>query len=306
MLEFQNITVKDKDKTVLDNVSLKIPDGVIMGLVGSDDAAKSCLLSVAGGVRIPDSGQVFLDGEPILNGDKGSDIYEQIGYMRGQYGFYEVLQLEEYFEFFLSLYRVNPRYWEKRIREILELTSLEQYGEDPITDIPTDRYPFLCLGKTLLHDPSWLFLDNPFHNLNISGRNQMISILIRLQEQGKSIVVHSQMFPELMEFYSDVTVIEEGRAVTSGTIQDVYDIALKQSPVRMHVIAGMDEALMVLRQNDLVERVTVNGMNVIFRFNGGEKEEAELLSDLVSSGALIQNYVRNQVNIEQIFRGGIR
>lgn len=70
----------------------------------------------------------------------------------------------------------------------------------------------------------------------------------------------------------------------------------------MHVLAGMEEALMVLKQNSLVDRVTVDGMDVIFRFNGEEKAEAELLNDLVLSGALIQNYMRDRVNIEQIFR----
>ena len=59
---------------------------------------------------------------------------------------------------------------------------------------------------------------------------------------------------------------------------------------------------MVLKQNSLVDRVTVDGMDVIFRFNGEEKAEAELLNDLVLSGALIQNYMRDRVNIEQIFR----
>ena len=305
MIEFQNITVKENDRTVLDDFSLVIPDRVIMGLVGSDDAAKSCLLAVAGGVKHPDEGRVFLDEEPLESEDKNSDLYEQIGYMPGHYGFYDLLRLEEYFEFFLSLYRVNPRYWEKRTEAVLKLTDMEEFSGAYINEIPADRHPFLCLGKTILHDPEWLFLDDPFLGLNVSGRNQMISILLQLQEQGKSIVIQSQLFPELLDFYTDVTVIEEGRSIASGLIQDVYEIAMKQSPVRMHVIAGMDGALAVLKQNSLVERVTVSDMDVIFRFNGGAREEAELLADLVEGGALIQNYMRNHVNIEQIFKGGL-
>lgn len=304
MIEFQNITVKEKGKAILDDFSLVIPDGVIMGLVGSDDVAKSCLLSVAGGVRRPDSGQVLLEQESPNRNQDGL-IYDQIGYMPGKYGFYDLLRLEEYFEFFLSLYRVNPRYWDERIEEIVKLMSLTEYAGAYINEIPADMHPFLCLGKTLLHDPGWLFLDDPFFGLNVSGRNDMIRVLLHLQEQNKSIVIHSQLFPELLDFYTDVTVIEDGHAVASGMIQDVYEIAMKQSPVRMHVIAGMEEALAVLKENRLVERVTVNEMDVIFCFNGGSREEAELLSDLTGGGALIQNYMRNHVNIEQIFRGGI-
>ena len=305
MLEFQNITVQEKNKIILDDFSMKVPEGVIMGLLGSDTEAKSCLLSIAGGVRLPDLGHVVLDDNVLDWGDVHRHPYEQIGYMPGRYGFYEMLRLEEYFELFFSLYRVNSRYWEKKTAEILELISMKDYEGAYINEIPPDKYPFLCLGKTLLHDPGWLFLDDPFMNLNVSGRNQMIQILLQLHEQGKSIVIHSQMFPELLDFYTDIAVVEGGRAVSSGLIQDVYEIALKQSPVRMHVISGMEEALAVLKKNHLVERVTVNGMDVIFRFNGGAKEEAGLLSDLVAGGALIQNYMRNRVNIEQIFQGVI-
>lgn len=305
MMEFQNVTVKENDKILLNDFSLDIHENVIMGLVGSDDAAKSCLLAVAGGVRPVDTGQILLSDEPVDYSEKDGGVYEQIGYMPARYGFYDLLRLDEYFEFFLSLYRVNPRYWEKRTEGILKLIGMERYEGVYISEIPSDMYPFLYLGKTLLHDPEWLLLDEPFQGLNGSARNQMIHILLTLLEQGKSIVIHSQLYPELLDFYTDVTVIENGSQVASGLIQDVYEIAMQQSPVRMHVIAGMDGALSVLKQNPLVERVTVNEMDVIFRFNGGTKEEAELLSDLVRGGALIQNYMRNHVDIEQIFRGGI-
>ncbi|MBQ9155921.1 MAG: hypothetical protein IJ137_03995 [Eubacterium sp.] len=305
MLEFQNITARDQDRLILDDFSLSVPDGVIMGLVGSDSEARSCLLSIAGGVRQPDLGQVILDGNVMDREDIHRPVSDLVGYMPGQYGFYKLLRLEEYFEFFFTLHKVNSRYWEKKTREVLELISMEEYEDFYINEIPPDKYPFLCLGKTLLHDPSWLILDDPFANLDVSGRNQMLQILLELHEQGKSILIHSQMFPELLEFYTDIAVIENGRLVSSGLIQDVYEVALSQSPVRMHVLSGLDEALAVLKMNHLVERVTVNGMDVIFRFNGDAMEEAELLSDLVKGGALIQNYMRNRVNIEQIFQGVI-
>ena len=304
MLEFQNITVKEKDRILLDDLSLSIPEGVIMGLAGSDDRARSCLLAVAGGVLQPDLGQVLLADEPVQNGDRYGDTYEMIGYMPGRYGFYDQLSVEEYYEFFLSLNRVNPRYWERRMGEILHLTGLTEYTGVEIRKIPSDQLPLLFLGKTLLHDPDWLLLDDPFFGLNVSGRDQMIRVLLTLQEAGKSILIQSRLFPELMDFYTDIAVIENGRVVESGLIQDVFEMAMKESPVRMHLIAGMEEALQVLKDNPLVERVTVNEMDVIFRFNGGAREEAVLLSDLVSAGSLIQNYVRNQANIEQIIQGG--
>ena len=222
--------------------------------------------------------------------------------MPREYGFYDLLRVDEYFELFLSLYKVNGRYRQKRMEEVAELFGIRQYMSAFIMELPAEMLPFLCLAKTVLHDPEWLLLDEPFANLNSSSRNSMIKILLMLQEEGKSIVVNSQMFPETRDFFTDVALVEDGRVVVEGETEDIFETALKKSPVRMHVLAGLDEALEVLKMNTLVDRVTVDEKEVIFRFNGGEREEAELLTDLVASGAFIQKFMRDRVNIEEVFR----
>lgn len=298
MLEFQNVSIYRKERRILDDFSLQVQDGVILGLLGSDNTAKSMLLETASGSRTPDIGQILLNGASIYR--EKSDAYINFGYMPKIYGFYELLRVEEYFDLFLSLYKINGRYRQRRIDEILELLQLEQYREAFINEAPAEVFPFLCLGKTILHDPEWLLLDEPFANLNAACRSKMVKILLMLQEQGKSMIIHSQFFPEIIDFFTDIAILEEGKAVTSGTVHEVYEAAMKKSPIRMHVIAGMEEALAVLKENDLVDRVTVDDKDVIFRFNGGEREEAELLTDLVASGALIPNYMRDRVNPEQV------
>ena len=300
MLEFQNISIYRREKRILDDFNLKIPDGAIMGLLGSDSKAKSMILAAASGSQAPDYGQILLNGVSIYQGRSRS--YQNFGYMPREYGFYDLLRVDEYFELFLSLYKVNGRYRQKRMEEVAELFGIRQYMSAFIMELPAEMLPFLCLAKTVLHDPEWLFLDEPFANLNSSSRNSMIKILLMLQEEGKSIVVNSQMFPETRDFFTDVALVEDGRVVVEGETEDIFETALKKSPVRMHVLAGLDEALEVLKMNTLVDRVTVDEKEVIFRFNGGEREEAELLTDLVASGAFIQKFMRDRVNIEEVFR----
>lgn len=300
MLEFQNISIYRREKRILDDFNLKIPDGAIMGLLGSDSKAKSMILAAASGSQAPDYGQILLNGVSIYQGRSRS--YQNFGYMPWEYGFYDLLRVDEYFELFLSLYKVNGRYRQKRMEEVAELFGIRQYMSAFIMELPAEMLPFLCLAKTVLHDPEWLLLDEPFANLNSSSRNSMIKILLMLQEEGKSIVVNSQMFPETRDFFTDVALVEDGRVVVEGETEDIFETALKKSPVRMHVLAGLDEALEVLKMNTLVDRVTVDEKEVIFRFNGGEREEAELLTDLVASGAFIQKFMRDRVNIEEVFR----
>ena len=300
MLEFQNTSIYRREKRILDDFSLKIPDGAIMGLLGSDSKAKSMILAAASGSQAPDYGQILLDGVSIYQGR--NPAYQNFGYMPREYGFYDLLRVDEYFELFLSLYKVNGRYRQKRMEEVAELFGIRQYMSAFIAELPVEMQPFLCLAKTVLHDPKWLLLDEPFEGLNSASRNSMIQILLILQEQGKSMVVNSQMFPETRDFFTDVALVEDGRVVVEGETEEIFETALKKSPVRMHVLAGIEEALAVLKENAMVDRVTVDEQDVIFRFNGGQREEAELLTDLVASGAFIQNYMRDRINIEEVFR----
>ena len=145
-------------------------------------------------------------------------------------------------------------------------------------------------------------MDEPFDNMSVTARRKMIGILLTLHEKGTSMILNTPMYPEMMGFITDVLVMESGKNLTFGPVEEVYAEALCKSPVRMHILAQMEKALEVLKENPLVDRVTVDGDDVIFRFNGGEKEEAELLTDLVASGALIHNYMRDQADIEEIFR----
>lgn len=300
MLEFRNVSIYREKRKILDNLNMKVEEGVILGLLGADSMAKTMFLEAASGGQQPDSGRILLENESIYQ--EKTEAYLCFGYMPKQYGFYDLLRVEEYFELFLSLYKINGRYRQKRMEEILDLFRMEQYRNSFISEIPVEMLPFLCLAKTILHEPKWLLLDEPFADLNMAYRSEMIRILLVLQEQGTSIIINSQMFPELINFITNVAILEEGKVVTEGKTDAIYVNALKKSPVRMHVLAGMEEALLVLKKNSLVDRVTVDGKDVIFRFNGEEKAEAELLNDLVSCGALIQNYMRDRVNIEQIFR----
>ena len=286
MLEFQNVTIYRKKKKIVDNLNLSLEDGVIFGLLGSDQPAKSSILRAATGSIKPSYGEILLDGNSVSSSDS---TYLHIGYMPQKYAFYEQLTVEEYFEVFLALYKVNGRYRSRRVDEVLNLLEMEEYRSSYIGEIPNELKPFLCLGKTILHEPSWLFFDEPFGDC-----------MGMLWEQGKSLVINSPIFPEINAFLTDVVVIEGGQVVAKGTIETCYESFLRSSPIRMRILGGMDDAIRVLRENDQVDRVTVDGEDVILLFSGGDQEEAQLLTQLVQAGVTVHHYMRDPVELDQI------
>lgn len=300
MLYFQDISVRRKKSVYFDSFNLEVPDGVILGLLGEDRKTRTTLLKLAAGSEQPDAGQVLMDGDPVCDKDKGT--YQKIGYFPKEYGFYNLLRLEEYYDLFLALYKVGGRHRRKRIEEVLDFLGLSGYREAFIEELPTEILPFVYLGKVILPRPKWLLLDEPFDGMEVTARAEMERQLMALYESGISLVLNTPMYPELMDFITDVAVIKDGKNAVFGPIDVVYREALLEAPVRMHVLAEMERVLWVLRENPQVDRVTVDGDDVIFRFDGGEREEAELLTDLVASGALIHNYMRDRAAVKEIFR----
>ena len=301
MLEFQDVTLSRDNITYIEKLSLQIPDGSVYGIFGMDHEARSVLVRSAAGTFRPDSGRILADEEDVYAPD--SESYRFIGFMGQKPSYYDKLKVEEFYDLILTMYQVAGRNRRVRMEEVLELVGLTEFRDAYIEQLAHDQLPFMSLGTAVLHEPAWLILDEPFEMINGEARDRMVNILAYLCESGISIQINSQMYPELYGFLTDLAVIEDGRNMIHGSIEDVFEEITNKSPVSMHVLDKMENALAILKLNPLVERVTVVDRDVLFRFTGDEREEAQLLTQLVASGALIQNYNRDRMNLDDILRG---
>ncbi len=302
MLEYRNVTVETRKGKILNDVSLTLEDGTILGLFGMDERAKSALLQVTAGSAANHRGDIMLDGEILGMGYGYKKAADVIGYMPVSYGFQSFLTVEENFELTLGLHGVNGRYRGRRIDEVLSLMQVDEYKTVFIEDLPSEIYPFVYLGQIILTGPQWLMLDEPFGNLNIAGRNQMANILLKLHEMGMSMIINTQNSIDMTMLFTDVAILENAKLVMSGPIDEVLERATMESTIRMHVLDGLEQALAVLKENDLVERVIVDKDYVAFRFFGQEQDEARLLTTLIQSGVMLQNYTRDPIDLEWYFR----
>lgn len=298
MLEFQNLTVQKDNRRILDQLNMEVVDGSIVGLLGPDSDAKRMVLRIAAAIEYPDGGDVLLEGKSVF--DKKAGTFMKYGYMSNDHVFFHQLKLFEYYEMCLSIYKIRGRMARIRIEDIIEQLELEKYTDLYLEELPLEMRPFVSLGQAIIHEPSWLLLDHPFNDLDGLGREKMRNLLAQLHDQGMSILLNCSMVPEMTGLLTDALVFEEGKIAISGPIEEMVEQIMHERPVRMHVLSNMDGALDVLKTNDLVERVIVDGSHVIFRFRGDDIEEARLLSSIVKNGVLLQNYTRDRINLDDI------
>ena len=206
MLDFQNISIQRKGKKVLDDFSLKAPDGVILALLGEDKEGKSTLLKAASGGEKPETGDIYIDGISIY--EKGENAYCNFGYMSKEYGFYSLLKVEEYYELFLALYKVGGRYRSRRIEEVLELLDMKEYEGAFIGELPAETLPFLYLGKAILQEPEWLLMDEPFSALDEFTREKLHDDLLGIwRKTNKTIIFVTHNIAEAVYLSDKICVL---------------------------------------------------------------------------------------------------
>ena len=287
-----------KEVTALTDVTLDIQKGEFVSLVGPSGCGKTTLLRIIADLLQPTSGVITVGG----TSPREARLKRRYGIVFQGAVLYDWRTVQKNVEMPLEIMKVPKADRVKQAKKMLELVNLTEFADHYPKQLSGGMQQRVGIARALAIQPEILLMDEPFDNMSVTARRKMIGILLTLHEKGTSIILNTPMYPEMMGFITDVLVMESGKNLTFGPVEEVYAEALCKSPVRMHILAQMEKALEVLKENPLVDRVTVDGDDVIFRFNGGEKEEAELLTDLVASGALIHNYMRDQADIEEIFR----
>src|SRR5258706_3379475 len=167
--------------------------------------------------------------------------------MPDSFGVYEDLKVSEYLEFFASAYGIPRAQRRKIVQDVLELTDLKYkqhaFG-DSLSRGMTQR---LSLARVLVHDPPVLLLDEPASGLDPRARIEIRELLKELRRLGKTILVSSHILSELGEFCNKLGIIERGKLIIQGTIDELMTLA-RAHPL-ISIVVARDDSM-----PDLIER----------------------------------------------------
>jgi ABC-2 type transport system ATP-binding protein len=224
-----------------------------------------------------------------------------IGYMPDSFGVYDDLLVWEYLDYFAALYKLSPAGRKRAISDVLELTDLEKKRGSQVMSLSRGMKQRLCLAKTLLHDPAVLLLDEPASGLDPHARIEIRELIRELCRMGKTVLVSSHILTELADFCTSIGIIEAGRLLASGRIDEitaklggnvVVDITVKGDPLI---------ALEVLAERTDISRTTCDGRVIRLEYGGEADDLDELLRYLVGRGIPVLGFTRTETNLEDIF-----
>jgi ABC-2 type transport system ATP-binding protein len=299
----------------VDDVSFELAAGTILGFIGPNGAGKSTTMRIIATLDTPTSGEVLLDGKSLVDApDKARPL---IGYMPDRYGTYDDVTVWEFLDFFARAYGLKGAVRHKRVASVMEFTGLHPLKDKLTSALSKGMRQRVALGRTLLHDPKLLILDEPADGLDPRARIELRELLRALADEGKAVLISSHILTELAEICDTCAIIEQGRLLATGKVADL--LAQSQASggaeltVRLAVgaegEAGYERAEKVLLEQPRVGQVTREPGTLRVRLDvepGATRAQvdeaaARLLAALVGAGVPVCAFSHRELNLEDAF-----
>ena len=229
------------DALAVDAISLSVPTGTILGVIGPSGAGKTTTVRMLTGALSPTEGTVRVLGEDPRRFRR--QTRERIGYMPQQFTLYPDLTARENVDFVASLFGVLFRTRHRRTREVLELVDLWETRGRRAGNLSGGMQRRLELACALVHNPALLFLDEPTAGIDPLLRGRIWEELHRLREAGRTLLVTTQYVNESEEC-DTVALIADGRLVALAPPEELRRLAIGGDVVEVETVAPFDGSVL--------------------------------------------------------------
>ncbi len=304
MIETTNLTRKYGDLVALDNLNLQIKKGECFGFIGPNGAGKTTTIKILSTLLKPSWGEARVNGKVV--GYQNAEIRPIIGYVPDFMGSYDDMIVREYLDFFATCYGLHGSKRVRAVGDVLELTELNYKANSQVADLSRGMSQRLSIARVLLHDPKILLLDEPASGLDPRARIEIRELLKELHRMGKTILISSHILHELAELCTSVGIIEQGKLLFSGTVNDILAKAQVGQVVNIEVTERSEEAASLLRKVAGISKVDVIIENGVTRIDisidtQSGLDKSELPNRLIAAGFRIRSMQTEQVNLETAF-----
>ena len=216
-LDAQGIHKSYGTHEVLRGVDLRVGPGQILGLLGRNGAGKSTLITILCGLRRADSGTANICGHRPAS----AEAARLIGYAPQELGIYPDLSVAQNLAAFGELHGLGRREAASRAGEVMELLGLTEKRGQHASHLSGGQQRRLHAGMAIMHRPRLVFMDEPTVGADVEARSQILRAVRRLADEGTAVVYTSHYLAEFEELGSDVAILNEGRIVASGTLEEI-------------------------------------------------------------------------------------
>ena len=280
MIEARHITKQFKRVLAVNDLSFDLEPGGSLALWGSNGAGKTTLIRCLLGV-FPCTGTVRIDGIDVRR--SGKHARARVGYVPQELAFHDDARLGSAIRFFAELRRVELI----QAARSLEAVGLRGHESKRVRDLSGGMKQRLALAIAMIADPPVIVLDEPTSNLDSAGRGEVVDTLLKLREQGKTLIFASHRPDEVITLADRVLVMEQGRLVQQTTPEALWPSRSSIRSMRLYIEQGDEyRAAEILREGGYAINHGNSGLTVAIE----QHRKAEPMNHLAERGIGVRDF----------------
>ncbi len=227
-LELQGLCRRFGSLTALDDLTFSVPSGQVVGFLGPNGAGKTTTMRAVFGLTDLDSGTVRWNGEPVGQAER-----RRFGYMPEERGLYPAMQVGDQLEYLGRLHGMAPADARSAGEAWLERLGIADRARDKVEELSHGNQQRVQLAAALLHEPELLVLDEPLAGLDPSGIDAIGAVLVERARSGCCVLFSSHQLDQVEDLCESVTIIDHGRLVVAGRVDDLATSGPRRLVVRI-------------------------------------------------------------------------
>ncbi|MGO9912032.1 MAG: ABC transporter ATP-binding protein [Acidimicrobiales bacterium] len=228
LLELDGLTRRFGDLTALDELSFSVAAGQVVGFLGPNGAGKTTTMRAVFGLTDLDSGTVRWKGETVGPADR-----RRFGYMPEERGLYPAMRVGEQLEYLGRLHGMSGPDAQAATKAWLERLGLGDRAESKVDALSHGNQQRVQLAAAMVHSPELIILDEPLAGLDPTGIDAIGEVLVEQARAGCCVLFSSHQLDQVEDLCEAVTIIDHGRLVVSGRVDDLASSGARRLVVRV-------------------------------------------------------------------------
>ena len=218
VLEVRSVSKSYSHHKALDDVSLSVPEGQIFGLLGPNGAGKTSLIRIINQITMPDQGDILFKGNSL-----NSEHIKIIGYLPEERGLYKKMKVGEQALYLAQLKGLSTAEAKTALKEWFKKFDIEPWWDKTVEDLSKGMAQKVQFITTVLHRPKLLIFDEPFSGFDPINANIIKDEIIKLKEQGTSIIFSTHRMESVEELCDHIGLIDKSKKILDGPIQQIKE-----------------------------------------------------------------------------------
>ena len=216
LLQANSVSKKYGDFTALNNVSIAVEKGSVFGLLGPNGAGKTSLIRIINQITMPDSGTVFLDGEPLR-----PDHIQNIGYLPEERGLYKSMKVGEQCVYLAQLKGLSATQAKKRLKYWFERLEIGDWWDKKIQELSKGMAQKVQFVVTVLHEPKLLIFDEPFSGFDPINASLIKDEILKLRDNGATVIFSTHRMESVEQMCDHIALIHQSNKILDGKLIDI-------------------------------------------------------------------------------------